>query len=243
MSIVLEWLGNTSPDVLCIQETKVQDPDFPLAPIEDAGYNCVFKGQKSYNGVAILSRVAPTAVRMGFDGDDVQEGPRLIAATIEGVDVINTYVPQGQAPDSDKFAYKLDWLARLHDYFACYYTTENRLVWVGDFNVAPEPTDVYDSEKLAGSVGYHPKEHEALANIKSWGFVDVYRKHHPDEKVFTFWDYRIRNAVKNGLGWRIDHVWATRPMADSSKNAWIDMAPRLMPKPSDHTFIVAEFDI
>lgn len=221
----------------------MQDPDFPLAPIEDAGYGCVFKGQKSYNGVAILSKTAPTAVRIGFDGDEAQEGPRLIAATIEGIDVVNTYVPQGQSPDSDKFTYKIDWLDRLHDYFKRYYTPESRLVWVGDFNVAPEPMDVYDPEKLAGSVGYHPKEHAVLAEIKSWGFVDIYRQHHPDKEVFTFWDYRIRNAVKNGLGWRIDHIWATKAMADKSKTAWIDMDPRLMTKPSDHTFIVAEFEV
>jgi exodeoxyribonuclease III len=114
---------------------------------------------------------------------------------------------------------------------------------VGDFNVAPEPIDVYDPEKLNGSVGFHPKEHETLSNIKSWGFIDVYRKHNPDEKAFTFWDYRIRNAVKQSVGWRIDHIWATKSMAETSKRAWIDLAPRHLQKPSDHTVIVAEFNL
>jgi len=242
MPILLAWLADKAPEVVCIQETKVQDKDFPRQPLEAAGYHCSFKGQKSYNGVAILSRRAPTLVAKGFEPGDTREGPRLISARIEGIDIVNTYVPQGQDPASDKFRYKLDWLARLKGYFESHYDPGAPLVWTGDFNVAPDPIDVYDPQKLAGSIGYHPEEHRALAAVKGWGFVDVYRRHHPGETAFTFWDYRIPKAVKRGLGWRIDHIWATRSMADRSTAAWIDAAPRLLPKPSDHTFIGAEFE-
>jgi len=115
------------------------------------------------------------------------------------------------------------------------------VIWTGDFNVALDPIDVYDPQELLGSVGYHPEEHKALRQVMEWGFIDVYRMHKPDDKAFTFWDYRIPNAVKRGLGWRIDHIWATRSLAERSKAAWIDQQPRLWQRPSDHTFIVAEF--
>ena len=162
---------------------------------------------------------------------------------IEGIEIVNTYVPQGQDPASDQFQYKIDWFGRLRKYFEDHFKPDTALIWTGDFNVAPEPADVYDPEKLLGSVGYHPKEHSALHEVMQWGFVDVYRKHNPEEKAFTFWDYRIPNAVKRGLGWRVDHIWATRSVARRSKTAWIDREPRLWERPSDHTFIVAEFDL
>ncbi|RPH49006.1 MAG: exodeoxyribonuclease III, partial [Desulfobacteraceae bacterium] len=123
------------------------------------------------------------------------------------------------------------------------FTPDMQVIWAGDFNVAPKPIDVYDPAKLSGSVGYHPKEHEALSNVMKWGFTDVYRIHKPDEKEFTFWDYRIPNAVKRGLGWRLDHVCATKSLAEKSIKAWIDQGPRLAERPSDHTFIVAEFKL
>ena len=158
------------------------------------------------------------------------------------MDIVNSYIPQGQAPDSEKFAYKLDWFARLCRYFERYYSPENALVWVGDFNVAPDPIDVYDPVKLQGSVGFHPEEHRALVRIKAWGFEDTYRRFHPLEKAYTFWDYRIPNAFKRGLGWRIDHIWATRSMTKRAVAAWIDSEPRSFERPSDHTFITAEFE-
>jgi len=243
MAGLLEWLQQEAPDVLCIQETKVQDPDFPLAALEETGYHCAFKGQKSYNGVAVLSRQAPEDAVSGFGPDDATEGPRLIRATLYDCVIVNTYIPQGQAVGSEKFAYKLNWYSRLRDYFETYFTPDQPIIWVGDFNVAPTPLDVYDPEKLAGSVCFHPDEHKALARIMDWGFTDVFRKHRPEEKAFSFWDYRIPNAVKRGLGWRIDHICATKPAADRSTDCWIDIAPRMKPKPSDHTYVIAEFDI
>ncbi len=241
LKIVLDWLEKESPDVLCLQETKVQDPDFPLKPIEDLGYFCHFKGQKSYNGVAVISRVQPQEVVPGFGDADPAENTRLMTVVIDGINIVNSYVPQGQQPDSEKFRYKLSWLKRLKRFFEERFDPAQPLVWVGDFNVAPLPMDVYDPDKLLGSIGYHPLEHQALQDLKAWGFVDVYRTHHPDETAYTFWDYRIPQAVKRGLGWRIDHIWATKHLAARSTGAWIDIGPRLLPKPSDHTFIAAEF--
>jgi exodeoxyribonuclease-3 len=243
LPIVLEWLEKESPDVLCVQETKVQDSDFPQALFEDTGYHCSFKGQKGYNGVAVLSKTVPETVGSGFGDGDEKEAPRLIRACIGGIEIVNTYVPQGREPDSEMFRYKIDWFGRLRRYFNDHFTPETRVVWTGDFNVAPQPIDVYDAEKLLGSIGFHPEEHQALAGVMAWGFVDIYRRHNPEERAYTFWDYRIPNAVKRGLGWRIDHICASRCMADRSKTAWIDTGPRQMLKPSDHTFIVAEFDL
>ncbi len=243
LPILLDWIEREAPDVLCIQETKVQDPDFPEAPFKEKGYHCVYKGQKSYNGVAILSKAAPEDVKIGFRQDDATEEARLIVARIAGISIVNTYIPQGQDSASDKFQYKLNWFAELLNYLKSNFDPEAPLVWLGDFNVAPDPIDVYDPDALHGSVGYHPKEHEILQTVKKWGFIDVFRRHNPEPKQYTFWDYRIPNSAKRGLGWRIDHIWATLPLAEKSKTAWIDVEARLLPRPSDHTFLVAEFQI
>lgn len=227
--------------MLCLQETKVQDADFPQEPFHKLGYHCAFWGQKSYNGVAILSKSPPEHISRGFGNGVAGEEPRLITGTIRHVPIVNTYVPQGYAPDSEKFQYKLHWFGRLQAYFATHFQPGMPLLWVGDFNVAPEPMDVFDPKKLSGSIGFHPDEHKALSAVKAWGFVDVFRRHESAENQFTFWDYRIPNAVQRGLGWRVDHIWATQPLAEKSTRAWIDIAPRLSEKPSDHTFVVAEF--
>lgn len=241
IQVILKWIAKESPDVLCFQETKAPDDDFPGQPFQDAGFHCVFTGQKRFNGVAILSKTPPQDVRIGLEGGGEPEEARFIAAEVKDILIVNTYVPQGQDPDSEKFQYKLAWLSRLLKYFDTHCDPERPIVWTGDFNVAPEPIDVYDPEGLLGSVCYHPEEHKALGALKAWGFVDVYRKHRPSEKQYTFWDYRIPNAIKRGLGWRIDHIWATQCVAERSKNAWIDVEPRHWEKPSDHTFIMAEF--
>ena len=240
LPIVTDWLEKSRPDVLAVQETKVQDPDFPLEPFQAAGYHCSFTGQKSYNGVAILSKDKPRNLRVGLGGREPEEA-RLITADIGDIHVVNAYVPQGQEPLSEKFKYKIAWLGRLKNFFETHFSPQDPLILLGDLNVAPEPIDVYDPEKLLGSVGYHPAEHRALKEVKDWGLEDVYRRHKPEERAYTFWDYRIPQAVKRGLGWRIDHIWATRCMAERSTHAWIDIEPRLDRRPSDHTFIAAEF--
>ncbi len=242
MPVLVRWLASEAPDIVCLQETKVQDADFPVSMLTEAGYQCACRGQKSYNGVAILSRAVPEQVDAGF-GDEFDNEARLIAARFDGVWVVNTYIPQGQDPASGKFRYKLDWIARLGRFFSEGFQPADPLVWAGDFNVAPAPLDVYDPKTLLGSVCYHPDEHRALSAVEQWGFVDVYRRHRPKDPTFSFFDYRVPNALKRGIGWRIDHIWATEPMAEKSTRAWIDLGPRSWEKPSDHTFIVAEFDL
>jgi len=243
LPIILDWLAKESPDVLCLQETKVQDGDFPREPLEGLGYHCTFRGEKSYNGVATLSKIPPEKTSFGFGDGQAREEPRLVVVTIQDIPIVNTYVPQGYEPGSEKFQYKLHWFRRLLDYFSQHFHPDLPLLWAGDFNVAPEAIDVYDSNKLLGKVGFHPDEHKALSAVKAWGFVDVFRKHESEEKMYTFWDYRIPKALERGLGWRLDHIWATPCLASLSTGAWIDVRPRASHKPSDHTFVVAEFDM
>ena len=244
MPIILEWMDRNACDALCVQETKATDQDFPAGAIEDAGYHAVFWGQKSYNGVAIITRKQAKDVVRGLGRDDYDQEARIMRARVRGVTVVNTYVPQGVAPDSPKFGYKLDWIRGMRDYFGASFTPDDPIVWTGDFNVAVEPIDVYDPDGLLGCVCYHPDEHEALALARQWGFVDVFRRHHPGEGGrYTFWDYRVPNAFKRRIGWRIDHIWATETIAEKSVDCWIDTQPRQMEKPSDHTFIVADFEL
>jgi exodeoxyribonuclease III len=243
MPVIVDWIKKVSPDILCMQETKVQDGEFPDDIFKTYGYYCIYRGQKSYNGVAIISREVPLKSVFGFSDGDETEKPRIATAFFTNLTVVNTYIPQGREPGSEQFSYKLDWFERIRHYFNNNFTPDMNVVWTGDFNVAPEPIDVYDPVKLLGSVGYHPLEHESLSNVMKWGFTDIYRIHKPDEKGFTFWDYRIPNSVKRGLGWRLDHIFATESLAEKSVSAWIDTAPRLAERPSDHTPIVAEFKL
>jgi len=239
---VVGWLDREAPDILCLQETKVQDQDFPAGPFREAGYHIVFRGQKAYGGVAIVSREEPREVVFGFDDGGEPDEARLIRAVIRGIPVVNTYVPQGRTPDSEHFQYKLEWLARLRAFFARHYSPQEPLLWVGDFNVAPEPIDVHDPKGLKDNVDFHPEARAALERVREWGFVDVFRRHHPDEpEQYTFWDYRVRGALERRLGWRVDHIWATESLARKSIAAWIDVGARQAERPSDHTFLVAEF--
>ena len=231
LPIVLQWLADSRADVLCLQETKVQDADFPTEVFDEIGYNYAFKGQKSYNGVAILSKHPIGNVEYGLP-DEPRDEPRLI----------NTYVPQGYSPDSEKFRYKLQWFARLLDYFQRNFSPKDAVLWVGDLNIAPTPIDVYDPETLLGHVCFHPAVHEALSNVMAWGFIDVFRKYCDKPGEYTFWDYRMRNAFGRNLGWRIDHIMATKPLADKSMSCTIAKDLRQVERPSDHVPIVGEFD-
>ncbi|MCE5314716.1 MAG: exodeoxyribonuclease III [Armatimonadota bacterium] len=244
LQVILDWMDAQQADVVCVQETKVRDEEFPRDAILDAGYQVAFKGQKAFNGVAIISRHPMDNVAIGTGNPEWDEEARIIRATIKGVTVVNTYVPQGTSTDSPKFEYKLAWIMAMRDYFEQMFTPACPIVWVGDFNVAREPIDVYDPDGLLGSVCYNPLEHAALDYVKEWGFVDVFRQHHPGEaNLYSFWDYRVPNAFKRRIGWRLDHIWATRPLADKCSNCWIDTEPRQKEKPSDHTFIVADFEM
>lgn len=241
LPVVLGWLGEHRPDVLCVQETKVQDADFPTEEFDKTGFKYVFKGQKSYNGVAIFSRGEMRNVKFGFD-DEPKDEPRLIKAEIKGITVVNSYVPQGESPESEKFEYKLNWFERLVGYFDRNFKASEPVLWVGDLNIAPEPIDVYDADALLGHVCFHPEVHKALQKAMEWGFVDVFRRHCSEAGQYTFWDYRLRNSFKRNLGWRLDHILATRVLAENSTACYIDKGPRIAERPSDHTPVVAEFD-
>lgn len=244
MPLILHWLQEHQPDGVCFQETKVQDAEFPAAPFQEAGYHVVFRGQKGYAGVAVASREEPQDVAFGLDDGGEPDEARLARVTVRGIPIVNTYVPQGRSPDSPQFQYKLEWLARLRDYFQRHFSPEEPLLWVGDFNVAPEELDVHDPKGLRLHVDFHPEARAALERVRAWGFVDLFRLHHPGEPgQYTFWDYRVRGAVERGLGWRVDHIWATRPLAEKCTGAWIDVSARLVERPSDHTFLVAEFSL
>ncbi len=242
LGIVVDWLEKEKPDVLCLQETKVQDKDFPADPFKQIGYEPVFRGQKSYNGVAILSRLPLEEIRLNlYEGEN--EEARFISARIQNIPLINVYVPQGFAPGTEKFDYKLRWLADLLVHIKRNHEPGLPLLMMGDFNVALEPIDVYDPEGLRGEVGFHPDEQSIFREYLAWGLVDVFRKHHQGGGHYTFWDYRIPNAFKRKMGWRIDYILATEALAEKSESAWIDTEPRTRQKPSDHTFLVAQFKV
>ncbi|MBU1184927.1 MAG: exodeoxyribonuclease III [Proteobacteria bacterium] len=240
--IIIPWLAENRPDVLCLQETKVADGQFPASVFAEAGYQVIFRGAKQYNGVALISREEPQEVHYGLPDGGPADEDRLIAAVFSGIPVVNTYVPQGRERETAPFAYKLAWYDRLRNFLAGTWSPAAPLIWCGDLNVAPEPIDVHDPKRLLGHVCFTPEVWEAYASVRSWGLVDVFRKHHPDETGrYTFFDYRVPGAVKRGLGWRIDHILATPPLAARSIRCDIDINPRLAEKPSDHTVLFAEF--
>ena len=234
------WLVNHSPDVLCLQETKIEDEKFPRDAIAEAGYHCAFAGQKAYNGVAILSRLPIEDVRIGFTGDNSEEQKRLIAATIGGVRVVNAYFPNGQALDSPKFPEKLDFYSKLRTYFDSLHQPSEPVVLVGDFNIAADARDVYDPEAMAGQIHFSEREHEALEHLRAWGFVDIFRKFVKDGGFYSWWDFR-QAAFRRNMGLRIDHIWASEPLAERFTECWIAKEERAKEKPSDHAPVVGEY--
>lgn len=242
LEIVQAWLDRHRPDVLALQETKVTDALFPRAPFEEQGYTVHQCGQKAYNGVAIISRTPPEHVTFGFDdGAGPSDGPRLMRATFADVTVVNTYVPQGRAIDHAMYRYKIDWFKRLRKWFDRHFTLSDALIWTGDMNVAHDPIDVHNPEARANHVCYHQAARDAFAHCRAWGFVDTFRNHHPEGGHYTFFDYRNPDNIKNGKGWRLDYILASPSMAARCRNAFIDLEPRLKPKPSDHVVMVADF--
>jgi exodeoxyribonuclease-3 len=239
---VLDWLESNTPDVLALQETKVQDKQFPVEPFINSGYVPVYRGQKSYNGVAFLLKNEPDSVMYGFNSNE-DEASRLIAVSYNGIQFINSYIPQGHSVDSDKYQYKLDWYDRMKQYLFNNYSAEEMVIWCGDFNVALTDLDVHDPKKLKGHVCFNQDVQNKLNDCNSFGFIDILRKHHPEKDVYTFWDYRVRNGVENNIGWRIDYIQATRSLAEKSVRCWVDVDFRKREKPSDHTMLAAEFNL
>lgn len=242
IGIVTEWLAQHSPDVLCLQETKVEDRLFPEAEFRAAGYHAVFRGEKSYNGVALISKTAPANVTYGLGGTSPDES-RLIAADVGEVYVVNTYVPQGRDRESEHFTYKLEWFARLRARLAKIVGSKKPVVWCGDLNVAPEDRDVHDPKRLRGHVCFCEPVTEAFSAVTGLGFVDVFRMHNPEDGKYTFFDYRVKDSVGRNLGWRIDHILATEGLAKKCRSSYVDLDPRKKDKPSDHTVLVAEFGL
>jgi exodeoxyribonuclease-3 len=241
LEAVLNWMDQAQPDVLCLQEIKVTDELFPVDTFVAPGYQVIVSWQKTYNGVAIISKYEMTEVEPDFPDYDAEGQKRFIAATIGGVRVVNVYVPNGSAPDSPKFAYKLEFIRQLHSYLKQHHQAKELLVLTGDFNVAPEPRDVYDADEMEGEIGFHPEERAALAELMGWGFEDIFRRHHEESGLYSWWDYRSA-AFRRDMGLRIDHIWATMPLADLSLESGMDKEQRSLIKPSDHIPVWATFD-
>jgi exodeoxyribonuclease-3 len=243
---LLAWLTLRQPDVLCLQETKVQDDDFPRAELAAAGYQSVVFGQKTYNGVAILARTAPEDVGRGF-GDDIEDPQsRFIVATVGPaggrVRVASAYVPNGSEVGSDKFAYKLAWLARWRAWLDKQQGDAGPpLLLCGDFNIAPEDRDVFDPVVMAGQIHAHPDERAALTRIRDAGFVDLFRRLNPDLTAFSWWDYRQLRFPRN-QGLRIDHVYGAPELVGRCRSVVIDRDERKGKLPSDHAPVIATFD-
>ena len=237
---LLEWIEAEEPDVLVIQETKVEDSKFPVEEFEALGYEVAIHGQKAWNGVAILSLHPIRNVRRGFEDPFMVDDCRIISCEIEGIHFVNTYVPNGNTVGSEKWVYKMAWLDRFERLIRERFKPTDNLVWLGDINIAPEPKDVYDSPKMLGGVGHHPDEFEKLAKILSFGLIDIYRHFEQGPSHFSFWDFTIPNGLKRNQGWRIDHIYATEPLLLRFSSCHIDVPARAKEKPSDHTFVVAE---
>lgn len=241
MPIILDWLAENEPDVLAVQETKCEDDKFPVADFEDAGWHAYFHGQKSYNGVALISRQPLANVSAGLGNPLMPDDCRVLSGALGEWRIVNVYVPNGNAVGSDKFEYKLQWLKEFRKFLSSRYRPADKLIVLGDINIAPTPDDVFDSQKHLGKVGHHPAEFEALDLVKGFGLVDLFRLKTQGPGHYTFWEFVIRNSVEKNLGWRIDHIYGTQPVADRLIACEIDKAPRLLDKPSDHTFVWAQF--
>jgi len=238
---VLAWLEKHAPDVLCLQETKLEDAKFPVEDIRAAGYHAVYSGQKTYNGVAILSKLPATGAQSAIpDFDDPQK--RVLAATIAGVRVICLYVPNGQSIDSDKYRYKLDWLTRTRDWLKRERAANARLVVVGDFNIAPDERDVHDPQAWEGQVLCSAPERQAFQDLLAIGFKDSFRLFEQPPHTYTWWDYRM-NAFKRKMGLRIDHILVSNDLADACRACTIDIEPRTHERPSDHAPVCADLAV
>ena len=238
---VLAWAGEQRPDALCLQETKLEDDRFPAAEFRAAGYQPLFSGQKTYNGVCIATPAAAADVVAGIPGfEDPQK--RVLAATVAGVRIVNLYVPNGESIDSDKYQYKLRWLAALSDWLKSELAQHPQLAVLGDFNIAPEARDVHDPEAWDGKVLFSEPERAALRGLIALGLKDAFRLFEQPERSFTWWDYRM-NAFRRKMGLRIDHILLSDALAAACASCKIDSGPRGNERPSDHAPVVAELNI
>lgn len=238
---VLDWAGRRRPDVLCLQETKLEDVNFPSQEIAEAGYQVLCSGQRTYNGVAILSLTAGAECAFGIaDYEDAQK--RVIAASVDGVRVVCAYVPNGESVESDKYQYKLKWLRAFRGWLEVELARHPRLAVLGDFNIAPEVRDVYDPKAWDGHVLFSEPEREAFAGLLGLGLRDAFRLFEQPERSYTWWDYRM-NAFRRKQGLRIDHILLSEPLARQCTSCTIDTLPRQHERPSDHAPVIAEINL
>ena len=233
---VLDWLHAAQPDVLCLQELKLEDKAFPTAELREAGYQAAFSGQKTYNGVAILSRTGLTEVSVGIP-DFADEQKRIIAATVEDVRIVCGYFPNGQAPGSDKFAYKLDWLRALTRWLGEELKRYPRLALLGDYNIAPEARDAHPDWRE--EIHVSPQERAAFRALTELGLQDAFRMFEQPEKSFSWWDYRMM-AFRRNFGLRIDHLLVSPALRAACRSCVVDKEPRRLERPSDHAPVVLE---
>lgn len=236
---VLQWLDSGQPDLLALQETKCTDDQFPATEFLAAGYQSVYSGQKTYNGVAVLSRAPVTDIVTDIPGlEDPQR--RVLAVSCGDVRLIDLYVPNGESLESDKYQYKLDWLNKLDTWLKTELQQHAKLVVVGDFNIAPTDADVHDPQAWKGSVQCSEPERAAFRHLLDLGLCDSFRRFDQPEKCFSWWDYRM-NAFRRNLGLRIDHILASKALCEACTACRIDKVPRSWERPSDHTPVIAEF--
>ena len=240
LPLILEWLEEHNPDVVCLQETKVEDQLFPVLELRQSGYECAFYGQKSYNGVAILSKHPIEDVKTGFRNGYDQDNARLISATVSEVRVVNVYVPQGQNTESEKFIYKLTFFEELIQEIKTENFADGLLAIMGDFNIAPKAEDVTNPEAMLNKVSFHPEEHALLAKLTDLGLSDLFRKFDTRPGQFSWWDFRTMGFERDE-GMRIDYILGNSVLTSSCQACIIDKGAREQDRPSDHAPVIGEF--
>jgi exodeoxyribonuclease-3 len=238
---LLDWLATNPVEALVLQETKLTDDKFPAAELEAAGYAVAFHGQKTYNGVALLSRGSAAAGVVKNIPGYADEQARVITGTVAGVRIIGGYFPNGQAPDSDKFTYKMAWLDALHGFVQAELAMHPKLVLMGDFNIAPEDRDAWDPVGLAGTIHLTAEERAQFQRLLALGLADAFRLFEQPPKSYSWWDYRML-AFRKNQGLRIDHVLVSESLRSAVSSCQIDRAPRKNERPSDHAPVVVEID-
>ena len=250
LSQIINWINQVNPDVLCLQETKVIDNDFPIKPFEDLGYSVHVYGQKSYNGVAIISKLSTLDIIKGFSNKSVEnknikelrDQKRLISANINGIKIINVYVPNGSNLNSDKFEYKIEWLHCLASFLEEEERKGDLICLLGDFNIAPSNQDIHDPQKYEGGIMASNIERNALKNVLKGRFIDSFRIFEKDSGYWSWWDYR-NNAYEYNKGWRIDHIYLSVALSSKVKSCVIDRNPRENIQPSDHAPVMVDIDL